>query len=44
MISLQDDMTAFLMNLPVAPKGLDELSPRKIARDFHAASTSSRTK
>src|ERR1700733_11858161 len=46
-IGLQDDVAAFLMNLAVVPmlaEGLGDLAPREVTRDFHAASTSSRTK
>lgn len=46
-IRLQNDMAALLMNLTVAPilaKRLDDLAPGEISREFHAASTSSRTR
>ena len=46
-IRLQNDVTADLINLPIVPvlaKDLDQVASRKIAWNFHATSTSSRTK
>ena len=46
-VRLQNNVTAFLVDLAVLPmlaKNFHDLAPGKVTRNFHAASTSSRTK